>query len=74
MTVTLVDPDLNADAGGIDIYTVNATVGDSTELLSLTIGEGCTISDFVSLSLRETTDDSGTFEGSFDVPHASAMA
>ena len=68
VTVTLVDPDLNADADGIDIYTVNATVGDSTELLSLTIGEGCTISDFASLSLRETTDDSGTFAGSFDVP------
>ena len=68
MTVTLVDPDLNADADGIDIYTVNATVGNSTELLSLTIGEGCTISDFASLSLRETTDDSGTFAGSFDVP------
>ena len=28
VTVTLVDPDLNADAGGIDIYTVNATVGN----------------------------------------------
>ena len=68
VTVTLVDPDLNADADGIDIYTVNATVGDNTELLNLEIGEGCTISDFASLSLRETTDDSGTFEGSFDVP------
>ena len=68
VTVTLVDPDLNADADGIDIYTVDATAGNNTELLSLTIGEGCTISDFASLSLRETTDDSGTFEGSFDVP------
>ena len=68
VTVTLVDPDLNADADGIDIYTVNATVGNSTELLNLTIGDGCTISDFASLSLRETTDDSGTFAGSFDVP------
>ena len=68
VTVTLVDPDLNADADGIDIYTVNATVGNNTELLNLEIGEGCTISDFASLSLRETTDDSGTFEGSFDVP------
>ena len=68
VTVTLVDPDLNADADGIDIYTVNATVGNSTQLLNLEIGEGCTISDFASLSLRETTDDSGTFEGSFDVP------
>ena len=69
VTVTLVDPDLNADADGIDIYTVNATKGDAAEtLLNLEIGEGCTISDFENLSLRETTDDSGTFEGSFDVP------
>ena len=68
VTVTLVDPDLNTDADGIDIYTVNATVGNSTQLLNLEIGDGCTISDFASLSLRETTDDSGTFAGSFDVP------
>ena len=40
VTVILVDPDLNIDADGIDIYTVDATVGDKTELLSLTIG-GC---------------------------------
>ena len=68
VTVTLVDPDLNADADGIDIYTVNATVGDNTELLNLEIADGCTIDAFENLSLRETTDDSGTFEGSFDVP------
>ena len=57
VTVTLVDPDLNADADGIDIYTVNATIGNATQLLSLTIGEGCTIDDFENLSLRETTDE-----------------
>ena len=68
VTVTLVDPDLNADADGIDIYTVNATVGDNTELLNLEIADGCTIDAFENLSLRETTDDSGTFAGSFDVP------
>ena len=69
VTVTLVDPDLNADADGIDIYTVNATIGDAAEtLLNLEIGEGCTIGDFENLSLRETTDDSGTFEGSFEIP------
>ena len=69
VTVTLVDPDLNIDADGIDIYTVNATIGDAAEtLLNLEIGESCTISDFENLSLRETTDDSGTFEGSFEVP------
>ena len=68
VTVTLVDPDLNVDADGIDIYTVDATIGNATQLLHLEIGEGCTIDDFENLSLRETTDDSGTFEGSFDVP------
>ena len=68
VTVILVDPDLNVDADGIDIYTVDATVGEKTELLSLEIG-GCTdVDGFDTLSMRETTDDSGTFEGSFDVP------
>ena len=68
VTVILVDPDLNIDADGIDIYTVDATVGDKTELLSLKIG-GCTdVDGFGTLSMRETTDDSGTFEGTFKVP------
>ena len=40
VTVILVDPDLNIDADGIDIYTVDATVGNNTVLLSLEIG-GC---------------------------------
>ena len=68
VTVILVDPDLNIDADGIDIYTVDATGSESTELLSLEIG-GCTAVDgFGTLSMRETTDDSGTFEGTFEVP------
>ena len=72
VTVILVDPDLNIDADGIDIYTVNATVSDKTELLSLTIADTCTIPEFETLSMRETTDNSGTFEGSFEVPDACA--
>ena len=68
VTVILVDPDLNVDADGIDIYTVDATVGANTELLSLEIGGCTTVDGFDTLSMRETTDDSGTFEGSFDVP------
>ena len=68
VTVILVDPDLNIDADGIDIYTVNAKAGDKTELLSLEIG-GCNdVDGFGTLSMRETTDDSGTFEGTFEVP------
>ena len=68
VTVILVDPDLNIDADGIDIYTVNAKIGEKTELLSLTIADDCTIPEFENLSMRETTDDSGTFEGTFEVP------
>ena len=68
VTVILVDPDLNIDADGIDIYTVDATVGDKTELLSLTIADTCTIPEFETLSMRETADNSGTFEGTFEVP------
>ena len=46
VTVILVDPDLNIDADGIDIYTVDATVGDKTELLSLDDSRHCTIDEF----------------------------
>ena len=69
VTVTLVDPDLNVDADAIDIYTVDATSEVAADtLLHLEISDGCTIDDFENFSLRETADDSGTFEGSFDVP------
>ena len=68
VTVILVDPDLNIDADGIDIYTVDATVGNNTELLSLEIGGCDDVDGFDTLSMRETTDDSGTFEGTFEVP------
>ena len=69
VTVTLVDPDLNVDAGAIDIYTVQANSTEAADtLLHLEIADGCTIDDFENFSLRETADDSGTFEGSFDVP------
>ena len=68
VTVILVDPDLNIDADGIDIYTVDATIGNNTELLSLEIGGCDDVDGFDALSMRETTDDSGTFEGTFEVP------
>ena len=68
-TVTLVDPDLNVDAGGIDIYTVDVTSTDETAtLLHLEIGGCTTVDGFTSFSLRESADDSDTFEGSFEVP------
>ena len=69
VTVILVDPDLNVDADAIDIYTVDVTSEDETAtLLHLEIG-GCTeVDGFTSFSLRESADDSDTFEGTFDVP------
>ena len=69
VTVTLVDPDLNVDADAIDIYTVQANSTEAADtLLHLEIADGCTIDAFENFSLRETTDGSGTFEGTFDVP------
>ena len=69
VTVILVDPDLNVDAGAIDIYTIDVTSTDETAtLLHLEIG-GCTeVEGFTAFSLRESADDSDTFEGTFDVP------
>ena len=69
VTVILVDPDLNVDADAIDIYTADVTSTDETAtLLHLEIG-GCTeVEGFTSFSLRESADDSDTFEGTFDVP------
>ena len=74
VTVILVDPDLNVDADAIDIYTVDATSTDATAtLLHLEIG-GCTeVDGFTAFSLRESADDSDTFEGSFEVPAAGAV-
>ena len=69
VTVIVVDPDLNVDADGIDIYTVQANSTEAADtLLHLEIADGCTIDDFENFSLRETTRSSSTFEGSFDVP------
>ena len=69
VTVTLVDPDLNTDSDAVDIYPTDATGTDAaTTLLHLEIG-GCTdVDGFATFSLRESASDSGTFEGTFDVP------
>ena len=69
VTVTLVDPDLNTDSDAVDIYPVDATsTNATTTLLHLEIG-GCTdVDGFDTFSLRESASDSGTFEGTFDVP------
>ncbi len=67
VTVTLVDPDLNVESDGIDIYRVDAASEDAADtLLHLEMADGCTPGDFAAFSLRESAD--GSFVGTFDVP------
>ena len=67
VTVTLVDPDLNVESDGIDIYRVDAASEDAADtLLHLEMADGCTPSDLAAFSLRESAD--GSFVGTFDVP------
>ena len=67
VTVTLVDPDLNVEPDGIDIYRVDAASEDAADtLLHLEMADGCTPGDLAAFSLRESAD--GSFVGTFDVP------
>ena len=67
VTVTLVDPDLNVESDGIDIYGVDAASEDAADtLLHLEMADGCTPGDLAAFSLRESAD--GSFVGTFDVP------
>ena len=67
VTVTLVDPDLNVESDGIDIYRVDAASEDAADtLLHLEMADGCTPGDLAEFSLRESAD--GSFVGTFDVP------
>ena len=67
VTVTLVDPDLNVESDGIDIYRVDAASEDAADtLLHLEMADGCTPGDLAAFSLRESAD--GSFVGTFDVP------
>ena len=67
VTVTLVDPDLNVESDGIDIYGVDAASEDAAgTLLHLEMADGCTPGDLAAFSLRESAD--GSFVGTFDVP------
>ena len=69
VTITLVDADLNTDSGAREIYRIADSDGTITPTIaSIAIGDlGCA-SEIGDVSLRETTSDSGTFEGSFTVP------
>ena len=71
VTITLTDADLNTDSGAREIYRI-ANSGGTIEprLASIAIGDLSCASEIGDVSLRETASDSGTFEGSFEVPDA----
>ena len=72
VTITLTDADLNTDSGAREIYRiVNSSGGtEMPRVVSIAIGDLSCVSDVKDISLRETASDSGTFEGSFEVPDA----
>ena len=72
VTITLTDADLNTDSGAREIYRiVNSDGGTITPTIaSIAIGDLSCVSEIKDVSLRETASDSGTFEGSFEIPAA----
>ena len=75
VTITLTDADLNTDSGAKEIYQITHTADDVDDLVTLEIaGSACEADDdtdtagISEVSLRETADDSGVFEGTFEVP------
>ena len=69
VTITLVDADLNTDSGAREIYRIadiNGTI--DPPLVSIAIGDSECADQLKDVSLRETANDSGIFEGSFEVP------
>ncbi len=72
VTITLVDADLNTDSGAREIYRIVDSSGgtEMPRVVSIAIGDLSCVSDVKDVSLRETASDSGTFEGSFEVPAA----
>ena len=69
VTITLVDADLNTDSGAREIYRI-ANIGGTIDpvLVSIAIGDSECADQLKDVSLRETANDSGVFEGSFEVP------
>ena len=69
VTITLVDADLNTDSGAREIYRI-ANIGGTIEpvVVSIAIGNSACADELKDVSLRETANDSGIFEGSFTVP------
>ena len=69
VTITLVDADLNTDSGAREIYRIADTDGTyMPTLVSIAIGDSECADQLEVVSLRETANDSGVFEGSFEVP------
>ena len=72
VTITLTDLDLNTDSGAREIFDIVNSTGytEMPPLVSIKIGSlDCKV-DIRDISLRETADDSGVFEGSFEIPDA----
>ena len=70
VTITLVDADLNTDSGAREIYRIaNGSGTIEPMLVGIEIGGSECASELKDVSLRETANDSGVFEGSFDVPN-----
>ena len=71
VTITLTDLDLNTDSDAREIYHIVDSDGNTEmpALASVEIGSLNCEAEITSVSLRETTDASGVFEGSFEVPN-----
>ena len=72
VTITLTDLDLNTDSEAREIYHIVDSDGNTEmpALASVEIGSLNCEAEITSVSLRETADDSGVFEGSFEIPNA----
>ena len=69
VTITLVDADLNTDSGAREVYRIADNDGTfAPPLVSIAIGDSECADQLKVVSLRETANDSGIFEGSIEVP------
>ena len=69
VTITLVDADLNTNSGAREIYRIADDDGTfAPPLVSIAIGDSECADQLKVVSLRETANDSGIFEGSIEVP------
>ncbi len=69
VTITLVDADLNTDSGAREVYRIADNDGTfAPPLVSIMIGDSECADQLEIVSLRETANDSGIFEGSIEVP------